>query len=214
MVKRIITVLIATGVMGCARMGSVPPEMLQKYQGRTLYTCCNIHYESSDVSDANYYVGALLPAGSAAQVQGLKPRSVTFTADGHPLTLTQSYGTAQETFEVYLDKVLVADDPKGKLATWPKAVQDAVRQSHVEVGMTRDQVIMSLGYPPTHRTPSLNDTMWTYWYNRWVTYQVVFDATGKVQQVVGSPSPTTNTPIPPEPASRSAPAPSKSKKHK
>ena len=158
MMKRLLSAMILSSLFGCA--ASAPPEVLKAYQGRTLYTCCNMHYESADISDANYYSGTLLPAGSQAQVQNMKGRSVTFTADGHPLTLTQSYGTQQETFQAYLDKVLVADDPKAKLASWPKAVQNVVRQGQVEVGMTRDQVIMSLGYPPTHRTPSLNDPVW------------------------------------------------------
>ena len=41
--------------------------------------------------------------------------------------------------------------------------------------MTRDQVLMSLGYPPAHRTPSLEGPTWTYWQNRWATMVVVFD---------------------------------------
>ena len=211
MVKRVVMALIVMGVIGCR--AAAPPELVQKYQGRTLYTCCNIHYEGNDITDANYYTGTLLPAGTQVQIQKVGARSVTFTADGRTLTLTQSYGTAQESFQAYLDKVLVSEDPRVKLATWPRAVQDAISQAHVEQGMTRDQVIMSLGHPPTHRTPSLNDATWTYWYNRWVTYQVVFDDSGKVKQVVGSPAPTTNTPIPAAaPAPARAPAPSK-KRH-
>ena len=61
--------------------------------------------------------------------------------------------------------------------------------------MTRDQVILSLGYPPTHRTPSLREREWTYWYNRWVTYKVVFGDSGKVADVVGRPAPTAQMPI-------------------
>jgi hypothetical protein len=56
-------------------------------------------------------------------------------------------------------------------------------------------VLMSLGYPPTHRTPSLEAWAWTYWYNRWVTYQVNFGADGRVTSVVGSNAPTRAEPI-------------------
>ena len=41
--------------------------------------------------------------------------------------------------------------------------------------MTKQQVIMALGYPPAHRTPSIDGPMWTYWANRWATFEVYFD---------------------------------------
>jgi hypothetical protein len=209
-VKRVLVILVLGSVMGCR--AAVPPQVLQQYQGRTFYTCCNIRYEGQDINDANYQVGAILPFGSQAQVQAMRGRSVTFLADGRTLTLTQSYGTAQESFEAYLAKILVSEDPRVRFASWPKGVQEAVSAGHVEKGMTREQVLMSLGYPPTHRTPSLNDRQWTYWYNRWVTFQVVFDDAGKVDQIVGSPAPTTNNPIPAAAAKPAAPTPAPKKR--
>ncbi len=53
---------------------------------------------------------------------------------------------------------------------------------------------MSLGYPPTHRTASTDANTWIYWYNRWVTYQVQFDAKGVVSNIMGN-APTRNEPI-------------------
>jgi outer membrane protein assembly factor BamE (lipoprotein component of BamABCDE complex) len=50
-----------------------------------------------------------------------------------------------------------------------------IEQAQVEPGMTRDEVLMSLGYPPAHRTPSLDSPTWTYWANRWATFEVYFD---------------------------------------
>ena len=41
--------------------------------------------------------------------------------------------------------------------------------------MNREQVLMSLGYPPAHRTPSLDGPTWTYWANRFATFMVHFD---------------------------------------
>jgi hypothetical protein len=60
--------------------------------------------------------------------------------------------------------------------------------------MTKPQVIMSLGYPPTHRTASIDMNTWTYWTNRWITYQVQFGEDGKVSMLVGN-APTHNEPI-------------------
>jgi hypothetical protein len=38
-----------------------------------------------------------------------------------------------------------------------------IEEGLVEVGMTRAGVLVALGYPPEHRTPSLTDATWTYW---------------------------------------------------
>ena len=79
--------------------------------------------------------------------------------------------------------------------------------------MTREQVILAIGYPPTHRTPSIDASEWLYWYNHWVTYKVQFGPDGKVANVVGRPAPTQDQPIPaqaPPPSAVKAPT---KKKH-
>jgi len=63
--------------------------------------------------------------------------------------------------------------------------------------MTRDQVLLSLGYPPTHRTPSLSGPEWTYWYNRWITFKVVFDDKGVVSNLIGGDALTKHVAIEP-----------------
>ena len=101
----------------------------------------------------------------------------------------------------YLNRIFLADDPHQKLraemAPPPAAkgkktakgsksaaaaqaeaegkVVKLIEQAQVEPGMTRDEVLMSLGYPPAHRTPSLDSPTWTYWANRWATFEVYFD---------------------------------------
>ena len=207
--------LVGLVVFGAACKQAAPPGLLQEYQGRSLMTCCNIHYESDEINDANYFVGTTLPAGTPVQVQAMTGNSVTFTGDGRKLTLVHSYGRDQESMQQYVGKVLVSDDPRAKLATFPHSAQDAIREGRVEKRMTKEQVIMSLGYPPTHRTASTSDNEWTYWYNRWVTYKVQFDNQGLVSNVIGRPAPTQDKPIEPDPTPVPKPAAhGKSKKHR
>ena len=53
----------------------------------------------------------------------------------------------------------------------------------VDVGMSKDAVILALGHPPKHKTPSLDANQWRYWQNRFNTFVVEFDG-GKVSQIV------------------------------
>ena len=191
--KRVIT--IGLGLLlaaGCRP--PVNPEALRQWQGRTLYTCCNIHDEGKTINDANYYVGSLLAFGSAAEVVNVSGNSMTFRAGTTELTLVHSYGKDQESDQQYFSKILVDTDPHLRFAAYPKPVQDAITDARVEKGMTKEQVIMSLGYPPTHRTANTDLNTWVYWYNRWITYQVQFGPNGTVDNLSGN-APTHNEPI-------------------
>lgn len=50
-----------------------------------------------------------------------------------------------------------------------------IRNGILALGMTKEQVIMTRGYPPGHKTPSLEIDSWTYWNNRFVTHLLVFE---------------------------------------
>src|SRR5262245_32149213 len=102
--KRALFLAVTAALAGCTP--AMSPELLQQYQNRTLYTCCNIHYESSNVSDANYFVGGTIPFGSTAQVLSAERSAVTIQAGGQQLNLSHRYGTQNETFQQYLAKLL------------------------------------------------------------------------------------------------------------
>lgn len=79
-----------------------------------------------------------------------------------------------------------------KLITSPKPVsmqgltdkdREGVRQGIAMAGMTKKGVMTALGYPATHRTPTLEDNKWTYWRNRFRTLVVHFDDKGIVTNV-------------------------------
>jgi outer membrane protein assembly factor BamE (lipoprotein component of BamABCDE complex) len=74
-------------------------------------------------------------------------------------------------------------------------LQQAIVESRVERGMTREQVIMALGYPPTHRTASTSAKEWTYWSGHFDTYVIVFDDAGRVSQIGTGRLPTSDQPI-------------------
>ena len=79
------------------------------------------------------------------------------------------------------------DRPAKALARWPQKVQEAIRTARVRVGMTREQVIMALGYPVSSENPALDTDAWRYWLGSFEEYQVHFNAAGKVREVSGAP---------------------------
>jgi SmpA / OmlA family len=200
---------LAAVVVGCQHSTSAEPTIPIGRPER--FTCCNLHYKSDAISDANYWIGTKLPAGTPVRIERLTNDSVTFSTGEVLLTLTHESGTKGESFQQYLDKVLVVDDPRPRIAGYPLRVRRAIDNAKIERGMTREQVLLSLGYPPMDRTASVRDREWTYWWNRSLYYKVVFDDAGKVADVVGRPAPTAEVAIP----NAEQPPPAKaSKKHK
>ena len=54
-------------------------------------------------------------------------------------------------------------------------VRRMIEEGTVGAGMTREQVLMALGYPPAHRTPRLDAPVWMYCADREDTFEVYFD---------------------------------------
>src|SRR5882724_5110651 len=161
------------------------PTLPSPLTGQSRYLCCNMHYDKTEITDVNYLQGALIPLGTRVQLLEVHKSSVRFQPAGHPpLTLSLRHGKKMMTFDQYLERVFVAEDPHAKLpkpsrerkqAAEAEKLRKSIEGGVVEPGMTREQVLMAIGYPPAHRTPSLESPMWTYWANRWTTYQVYFE---------------------------------------
>ena len=52
--------------------------------------------------------------------------------------------------------------------------QKSVLAGEITVGMSKTAVVMAYGYPPSHRTPSLQQDKWIYWVNLFKTRTVLF----------------------------------------
>jgi hypothetical protein len=167
-------------VTGCPVGG---PKVESPLNGQYRYTCCNIRYEKPEITDVNYTQGTLLPYGTRVQILEVKKNAIRFQPEGHPeMTLVYRHGRKIYPFEQYLDRIFLVEDPKRGMATTGKKKAPVgskfakqIENGLVEPGMTKDEVLKTLGYPPAHRTASIESPIWTYWRNRWETYTVYFD---------------------------------------
>jgi hypothetical protein len=156
------------------------------------YTCCNLHYEKPDITDINYLRGTVIPFGTRVQIVEVGSDRVTFETAGHPpITLRLKYGAGTLSMDEYLARIFLVDDPYARLprsagggaeAAEADNVRRLIEEGTIRVGMTREQVLMALAYPPAHRTPRLDAPVWTYWADRDDTFRVYFDG-DKVSRV-------------------------------
>jgi hypothetical protein len=150
------------------------------------YTCCNLHYDGDWISDANWSSLPKIPAGTPIRILEYGDNRVSVDIGGRRMFLGLDYGRKQG-LRAWAQLMVVAEDPKKRIAAWPAAVRETIESGKVAVGMTREQVIVSLGYPPAHATPSIEALQWKYWHTTHGTFLVVWDANGRVKDVAAEP---------------------------
>lgn len=156
------------------------------------YTCCNFHFneQTGSISDANWSALPMIPAGAPVRTVRYSRYSIAVLID-HPfysrkMRLDLDYGRNQNLAD-WARRMIVTENPKRKISGWPAAVRDAIRAGRIAPGMTKEQVVIALGYPPAHETPTLNSTQWKYWYGRFDTFLVSWDESERVKDVIAEP---------------------------
>ena len=69
------------------------------------------------------------------------------------------------------------------LSQFSEDTQSAIRAGQPRRGMTKEEVLIARGFPPSHVTLSLDSDQWRFWQNRWNTIIVQF-ADGKVETII------------------------------
>jgi hypothetical protein len=184
---RILGILAACAAIATAGCQNVPGRPREPspalFSG---YTCCNLHYDEEWISDANWSSLPMIPAGASIRVLGYGRHRVKADIDGHGMELGLDYGR-QQSLEAWAHKLVIEEDPRPKIARMPTPIRDAIRAGKVTIGMTKAEVIMSLGYPPAHQTPNLDWPQWKYWHTSFGSYLVVWDSAGRVSDVTADP---------------------------
>ncbi|WP_284618636.1 hypothetical protein [Aquabacterium humicola] len=154
------------------------------------YTCCNLHYDGDWISDANWSTLPLIPAGARIVVKDWGRHRAHVLINGRPMRIGLDYGRERLTREQLLASLMVKDDPRVRLATFPEAVQRAVRAGLAMVGMTREQALMALGPPRADQTPSLDALRWTYFTQQEDPFVLVWDGEGRIVSIEADPAVT------------------------
>ncbi|MFO1418880.1 MAG: hypothetical protein U1E83_09460 [Methylotetracoccus sp.] len=130
----------------------------------------------------------MIPAGTAIKVTSYGGNWAGAEIRGQRFRLGHDYGREQESLEQWVGKLVVKSDPHRTIAGFPADVQEAIRLGKVMPGMTREQAIISVGYPLTSENASLNAPMWRLWLSSFDEYQLIWDQNGRVQEIVADPT--------------------------
>ena len=172
-------------ILAVLALAALPAAAQDKPEG---FTCCNFHYDKDWISDANWGNLPMIPAGAKIRVLDYSAWNHRAAVEivGKPMRIGHDYGRAEEPLEAFVAKLVVKSNPQAKVDRAPAKVKAAIKAGHVVPGMTKEQVLIAVGYPPTHRTRSTDEGVWHYWASRAGRYEVHFKG-NTVEKVVGAP---------------------------
>lgn len=151
------------------------------------FLCCNLRTDGSWISDINYEEAGktLIPLGTPLKFTGYGRYRVYVEIDGKRQAIGNDYSRDLK-MEQFAARYILAGNPRDKLKSAPAKIRQAVESAKLAKGMTREQVLMAVGYPVTSENPSFDAKIWKYWLWSFSPYTVFFDDKGRVTKVTGN----------------------------
>ena len=146
------------------------------------------------MTGVNYRNGSLIPVGTVVKVLEKSNRFYKcISDDGVEFTWVpakQIRMPIDKAFALFVSNV----DPRPRLNKLSASDQALVKKATVEKGMSKEAVKLSIGLPPSHKTPSLDSDTWLYWKTKFATFKVIFNgdvvmAAPGWQEAVAAPEP-------------------------
>lgn len=176
---------IATALMFFALCGALRASDISKYvesiekspipeAGKEYYLRHCIWYEMFKFDVTNYARGTLVPINTKVRVEKFlgEKMSIRVIGDSQLIWIyNRKKYSGKSMFEIARRMLSENEVP---LKNCSDEVAAAIRSGRMCLGMTKEQVIMARGWPPAHRTKSLDLDTWVYWPSRYVTQEIVF----------------------------------------
>jgi hypothetical protein len=154
------------------------------------FLCCNMRSDSNGwISDINYNESGkhVVPLGTPAKMSGYGKNRLSFETSfsrkSYRLGNDYSRNLDMETFAT---RYIVREDPSVRFASFPPRIQNAIKTMRITRGMTKDQVLMAIGYPIGNETPILEDS-WKYWYWTFSPFTLHWDDEGRIARIETDP---------------------------
>lgn len=153
--------------------------------GETRYLCCNMRFTRDRFNDINYDEegSTLLPYGTPVRILELSQIRMRLEINGAYYKFNNDFSRKLGMSE-FIKRYLLVDDPRPAHKNLPESARQAIEAFTVVPGMTREQVLLAVAYPIADETPDLKSDVWKYWQIRTIEYDVKFDASGVVTDVV------------------------------
>jgi len=150
---------------------------------QTYYLQYNLRANRTNITSINDWdYPTILPMCTPVQLVQAKGRRIVFEAAGTRYRYT-IHRSSRIDLMTHLNRTFASPCPD--IRTMSPIDQEGIRMGQPRMGMTRQAVVFALGYPPDHKTASLEQSPWTFWGQRGEV-QVHFMG-DNVAQIMGDP---------------------------
>jgi hypothetical protein len=157
-------------VSGCSRTTAYVIE------GETLvYTLTNLHPDERRglAYSLNYQQDGLIPVCTQVNIDSVNQRELRFTVASSGRQYRYLFTRhLRDAIDLHMGRYFGPNCPD--LTALSDADRVGIQQGQVFQGMSKQGVILAVGYPPEHQTPSLEVDQWAYWRNAHRRFLVYF----------------------------------------
>lgn len=141
----------------------------QPVVGKTYHTAYNFMFEKGRHVTTNYWRGEMIPVNTKVTVQSIGKKKMVLSVNGQEIKILNVAKHTKKTMEEVADKLL-SNNPVSLGGEFAKSI----KYGEMRLGMTKNEVIKTRGYPPAHKTFSTDSDRWTYWSSKFVQRSLIF----------------------------------------
>lgn len=179
-----------------AAAGLGPVDLaLQRMEGRYYFLGHNLHADLvyNKVSSVNYQLqGELIPWGTEVRITRVEGRRLVFedVAKNRRYSYEFHWKTKMTVpLADHLDRIFLksSEELKQQVEGLSEIDKDGIYEGRVKLGMSREGVLVAIGYPPEFANPEelMSDRDWLYWVNRHSKVVISFGRDGLVNRITG-----------------------------
>lgn len=127
---------------------SFPAQLVKPYKDNKYWTRTNLRHNGTEINWKNHLKRKILPIGTPVKVLDIYPGYCEVEdGQGNKYNLSfpgENFDDAQRAISFYLSN----KDPMTKIKHFPKEIRRKIMNGEAQTSMTKEQVLMALGYPP------------------------------------------------------------------
>ena len=157
-------------ILGCASLGSA----VEAADDSIYYNRVGFYHEKGSHRTVNYLRGTWVPINTKIQLlkKGGSKISIRIVDTGESVSIVNKKSYSGVDIDGLFDRMFSREETDLSKFS-PEQVQN-IKAGNYEPGMTKEEVILSIGYPPAHHTPTLDKNAWRYWRSKFDTVLLYF----------------------------------------